>query len=81
MIIKYREEQTMPSGKVMTSRYVTQLMGENEAFVDFIQDSIMLFLSLDRPFLVCSREGVPPICVQRDEDGIWIALLSEFEGD
>jgi hypothetical protein len=71
----------MPNGKVMTSRYVTQLMGENEAFVDFIQDSIMLFLSLEKPFLVYAREGVPPICVQRDEDGIWIALLSELEGD
>jgi len=71
----------MPDGKVMTSRDVTQLMSENEAFVNFIQDSIMLFLSLEKPFLVCAREGVPPICVQRDEDGIWIALLSELEGD
>jgi hypothetical protein len=71
----------MPSGKVMTSRYVTQLMSENEAFVDFIQDSIMLFLSLEKPFLIYAREGVPPICVQRDEDSIWIALLSELEGD
>ena len=71
----------MPNGKVMTSGNVTQLMGENEAFVDFIQDSIMLFLSFERPFLVCSREGVPPICVQRDEDGVWIALLSELEGE
>lgn len=71
----------MPNGKVMTSRYVTQLMGENEAFVNFIQDSIRLFLSLEKPFLVYAREGVPPICFQRDEDGIWIALLSELEGD
>lgn len=71
----------MPNGKVRTSRYVTQLMGENEAFVNFIQDSIMLFLSFEKPFLVCSREGVPSICVQRDEDGVWIALLSELEGD
>jgi len=71
----------MPSGKVMTSSYVTQLMSENEAFVNFIQDSIMLFLSLEKPFLVCAREDVPSICVQRDEDGIWIALLSELEGD
>ena len=71
----------MPNGKVMTSRYVTQLMSENEAFVNFIQDSIRLFLSLEKPFLVYAREGVSPICVQRDEDGIWIALLSELEGD
>lgn len=71
----------MPSGKVMTSSYVTQLMSENEAFVNFIQDSIMLFLSLEKPFLVCAREDVPSIYVQRDEDGIWIALLSELEGD
>mgnify|MGYP001075979304 CR=1 FL=1 len=71
----------MPSGKVMTSENVTQLMSENEAFVDFIQDSIMLFLSFEKPFLVCSRGGVPPICVQRDEDSVWIALLSELEGD
>jgi len=71
----------MPNGKVMTSGSVTQLMSENEAFVDFIQDSIVLFLSLEKPFLVCSREGVPPICVQRDEDGVWVALLSELEVD
>jgi len=71
----------MPNGKVMTSGNITQLMSENEAFVNFIQDSIMLFLSLEKPFLVCSRKGVPPICVQRDEDGVWIALLSELEVD
>ncbi len=68
----------MLAGNVMTSRSVTELLGENEAFVDFIQDSIRLLLSFERPFLVCQKEGLPPICLHRDEDGIWVALLSEF---
>jgi hypothetical protein len=76
-----RKIKTMPSGKVMTSGNVTQLMSQDEAFLNFIQDSIMLFLSLEKPFLVYAREGVPPICVRRDEDCIWIALLSELGGD
>jgi len=68
----------MLAGNVMTSRSVTELLGENEAFVDFIRDSIGLLLSFEKPFLVCQRERLPPICLQRDEDGIWVALLSEF---
>jgi len=68
----------MPAGTVMTSRSVTELLGENEAFVDFMQDSIRLLLSFEKPFLVCQKEGLPPICLHRDEDGIWVALLSEF---
>jgi len=68
----------MLAGNVMTSRSVTELLGENEAFVDFIQDSIGLLLSFEKPFLVCQREGLPPICLHRDEDGIWVALLREF---
>lgn len=68
----------MLASNVMTSRSVTELLGENEAFVDFIQDSIGLLLSFEKPFLVCQREGLPPICLHRDEDGIWVALLREF---
>jgi hypothetical protein len=68
----------MLAGNVMTSRSVTELLGENEAFVDFIQDSIRLLLSFEKPLLVCQKEGLPPICLHRDEDGIWVALLSEF---
>jgi len=68
----------MLAGNVMTSRSVTELLGENEAFVDFIRDSIGLLLSFEKPFLVCQRERLPPICLQGDEDGIWVALLSEF---
>jgi hypothetical protein len=68
----------MLGGTVMTSRSVTELLGENESFVDFLQDSIRLLLSFEKPFLVCQREGLPLICLHRDEDGIWVALLSEF---
>jgi hypothetical protein len=68
----------MLAGNVMTSRSVTELLGENEAFVDFIQNSIGLLLSFEKPFLVCQKEGLPPIWLHRDEDGIWVALLSEF---
>jgi hypothetical protein len=68
----------MLASNVMTSRSVTELLGENEAFVDFIQDSIRLLLSFEKLLLVCQKEGLPPICLHRDEDGIWVALLSEF---
>jgi hypothetical protein len=47
----------MLDGNVTTSRSVTELLGENEAFVDFIEDSIRLVLSFEKPFLVCQREG------------------------
>jgi len=67
-------------GTVMTSKSVDDLMGKDKAFMDFIQDGITLFLRFERSFLVCQRQGLPPIYLHRDEDGVWIALLSEFEG-
>jgi len=40
----------MLADNVMASRSVTELLGENEAFVDFIQGSIRLLLSIEKPF-------------------------------
>ena len=66
-------------GTVMTSKSVNDLTGKDKAFMDFIQDSITLLLRFENSFLVCQRQGLPPICLLRCEDGVWIALMSEFE--
>ena len=63
---------------VMTSRSVNDLTDKDKAFMSFIQDSITLFLRFENSFLVCQRQGLPPVCLLRSGDGVWIALVSEF---
>ena len=66
------------SSQVMTSESIAHLAEVNKSFIDFIEDSIKLLLSSDRPFLICSRKNVPPIVVQIDKGSIWVAFLSEL---
>ena len=68
------------SSQVMTSESIAQLAEENKSFIDFIEDSIKLLLSSNRPFLICSRKNVPPIVVQIDEGSILVAFLNELQG-
>ena len=70
----------MVSNQVMASKSIAELLKDNTSILDFIEDSIKLLLSSERPFLICSKEGIPPILFKKDEDGIWIAFLSELQG-
>ena len=68
----------MVSNQVMISKSVKNLLEDNIAFMDFIKDTIELLLRSERPFIICSKEGIPPILFKKDKNGIWIAFLSEL---
>ena len=69
----------MVSNQVMASESITQLVEANESFMDFIEDSIKLLLRSEKTFLICSKKDIPSIVVQIDDEGIWIAFLSELQ--
>lgn len=62
----------------MAGNIVNQFAENTIAFKDFIEDSIEMLLTSDRPFIICSSEAVPPTLFKKDEDGIWVAFISEL---
>jgi len=46
--------------------------------LDFIEENIELLLGSGRSFIICSAMGIPPMLIKRDEDGIWVTLISEL---
>ncbi len=70
----------MSGNRVIASESVNKLSEDNMAFMDFIDDTIGLLLRSERSFIICSKEGIPPILVKKDDDSIWVALLSEIQG-
>jgi len=64
----------------MASNMVNEFAEDNVAFIDFVEDAIEMLLRSEKSFIICSKEGIPPTLFKKDEDGIWVALLSELQG-
>lgn len=62
----------------MVSEFVNRTIDDNIAFLEFIEENVDLLLRSERSFIICSKEGIPPMLLKKDEDGIWVALLSEL---
>lgn len=69
----------MVSSQVMASESITQLLEDDISFMDFIRDTMELFRRSERPFIICSNNGISPMLFKKDNNGIWIAFLSELQ--
>lgn len=63
---------------MMSSEPLNGYVEGDPEFLDFVEKNIEILLREDRSFIVCSREDIPPILIKKDENGIWIAFLSEL---
>ena len=64
----------------MFSESVNRSIEGDKEFLDFVEENLEILLREGRSFVVCSREDIPPILINKDENGIWIAFLSELNG-
>lgn len=70
--------ELVESNQVMASDMVNELAEDNAAFMDFVENTIEMLRRSERSFIICSKEGIPPILFKKDKDGIWVVLLSEL---
>ena len=62
----------------MSGESVNRSIEGDKEFLDFVEENIETLLREGRSFIVCSREDIPPVLIKKDENGIWIAFLSEL---
>lgn len=64
----------------MCNEFVNGSIEGDKEFLDFVEENIEILLREGRSFIVCSRGDIPPTLIKKDENGIWIAFLSELNG-